>query len=44
MYMKKFDKNNTSLCNQFDNILWIEESGISEAEQDCFIKQAENNI
>lgn len=30
--MKKFDKNNTGLCNQFENICWIEESGISESE------------
>ena len=30
--MKKFDKNNTGLCNQFENICWIEQSGVSEAE------------
>lgn len=30
--MKKFDKNNKVLCNQYDNIEWIEESGLSEDE------------
>lgn len=27
--MKAFDKTNTRLCNQFENICWIENSGIS---------------
>ncbi len=30
--MKKFDKSNARLCGQFDNICWLEDSGISEAE------------
>lgn len=30
--MKKFDKNIERLCSQFENICWIENSGISEAE------------
>lgn len=30
--MIKFDKENVELCNQFENIEWIEESGVSEAE------------
>ena len=30
--MKNFNKNNISLINQFDNINWIENSGISEDE------------
>ena len=30
--MKKFDKNNTGLINQFENIEWIETSGYSEEE------------
>ncbi len=30
--MKKFDKNNARLCNQFENICWIEESGVCESE------------
>ena len=27
--MKQFDKNNKRLCSQFENIQWIEESGVS---------------
>ena len=30
--MKRFDKNNISLINQFDNIKWIENSGVCEEE------------
>ena len=30
--MKAFDKNNTNLTHQFDNINWIENSGMSEEE------------
>ena len=30
--MKKFDKYNAELTSQFDNIKWIEESGVSETE------------
>ncbi len=30
--MKKFDKNNKKLCNQFENIQWLNETGISEEE------------
>lgn len=30
--MKRFDKSNSALCSQFDNIGWIEESGIGERE------------
>jgi len=32
MYMKHFDKNDMKLRNQFEDILWIDDSGVSEAE------------
>ena len=41
--MKKFDKNNTGLCNQFENICWIEESGISESELKVAIDKLTEN-
>ena len=30
--MKKFDKNNISLRQQFDSVSWLEDSGLSESE------------
>ena len=41
--MKKFDKNNKSLCNQFESIAWIDESGISEAELMAAIERFTKN-
>lgn len=41
--MKKFDKNNTGLCNQFENIRWIVESGISESELKIAIDKLTEN-
>ena len=41
--MKKFDKNNTGLCNQFENICWIDESGISEAELKAAVNKLTEN-
>ncbi len=37
--MKLFDKENNKLCRQFDNIEWIEDSGISENELNVLYKQ-----
>lgn len=41
--MKKFNKNNAELCNQFDNICWIEESGIGEAELKAAVDKLTEN-
>ena len=38
--MKQFDKNNSILCSQFDNIQWIEQSGVSE----CELKEMVDNL
>lgn len=41
--MKKFDKNNNRLCNQFDYINWIEESGVCEKELKAIIDSLTEN-
>ncbi len=43
--MKSFDKNNVQLCNQFENINWVENSGISDSELTCeYNKLMENSL
>lgn len=41
--MKKLDKNNTELCNQFEYIYLIEESGIDGAELEAAVDKLTEN-